>query len=70
MAWREKLPELEGLPLLKAPPLAVACVAAKPRSTKSWSTSMAAALKASLSLSKVAGVSGPMPLELPLQAAP
>lgn len=59
----------QSLPLLKASLLAVASVAAKPRSTKSWSTAMAAALRASLSLSKVAGVNGPMSLAPPLQAA-
>ena len=59
----------QSLPLLKASPLAVASVAAKPRSTKSLSTAMAAALKASLSLSKVAGVNAPMSLAPPLQAA-
>lgn len=59
----------QSLPLLKASPLAVACVAVKPRSIKSWSTAMVAALKASLSLSKVAGVSGPMSLAPLLLAA-
>ena len=59
----------QSLPLLKASPLAVASVAVKRRSIKSWSTAMVAALKASLSLRKVAGVSGPMSLELPPQAA-
>ena len=59
----------QSLPLLKASPLAVSCVAAKPRSIKSLSTAMAAALKAFLSLSKVAGVSGPMSLAPLLLAA-
>ena len=59
----------QSLPLLKASPLAVASMAVKRRSIKSWSTAMVAALKASLSLSKVAGVSGPMSLAPLLLAA-
>ena len=59
----------QSLPLLKASPLAVASVAVKRRSIKSWSTAMVAALKASLSLRKVAGVSGPMSLAPLLLAA-
>ena len=59
----------QSLPLLKASPLAVASVAVKPRSIKSWSSAMVAALKASLSLSKAAGVSGPMSLVPLLLAA-
>ena len=59
----------QSLPLLKASPLAVASVAVKRRSIKSWSTAMVAALKASLSLSKVAGVSGLMSLAPLLLAA-
>ena len=59
----------QSLPLLKASPLAVASVAVKRRSIKSWSTAMVAALKASLSLRKVAGVTGPMSLAPLLLAA-
>ena len=59
----------QSLPLLKASPLAVASMAVKRRSIKSWSTAMVAALKASLSLRKVAGVSGPMSLAPLLLAA-
>ena len=59
----------QSLPLLKASPLAVASVAVKRRSIKSWSTAMVAALKASWSLRKVAGVSGPMSLAPLLLAA-
>ena len=59
----------QSLLLLKASRLAAAFVAVKPRSIKSWSIATVAEHKAFLCRRKVAGVSGPMSLVLPPQAA-